>query len=307
MSGSARAGRDPEYDRFGPWVLEISADDPPPPRFVPYLKRHEEPLVSIKVPRKIARRDATPGMDLYDYVVSLYEKDMVVLKRDSDHVRERTIAYGDVKYVATSEELLRGNLHLGIPDSPYDLPYNTVSGDLMRRVVGLVRERFRPAGGEKTASLPRVGELGELSFYFERLLRDEHAQDSGMRPLAAQADAALGDLETSSLRRAFLGVVDKRILESVHLSDGHDLWVIDRGQPYAYRWQTTYGRREVIVPLANISGVRWDDEPTEGDTTSTLTVSTRAGDRSWVFTTDNESLAPYARWLDSLPLPTRRG
>ncbi len=37
----------PEYDRFGPWIIEISALDPPPPLFQPYLTRQETPLLDI--------------------------------------------------------------------------------------------------------------------------------------------------------------------------------------------------------------------------------------------------------------------
>ena len=54
--------RDPEYDRFGPWIIEISEADPPPPLFRPYLTREETVLLSIKIPRKIDRRDAPPAL-----------------------------------------------------------------------------------------------------------------------------------------------------------------------------------------------------------------------------------------------------
>jgi len=57
-----------EYNRFGPWVIEISEEDPPSPFFIPYLSRTEPALLSIKIPRKIDRRSAQAGMNLYDYL-----------------------------------------------------------------------------------------------------------------------------------------------------------------------------------------------------------------------------------------------
>lgn len=60
-----------ELDHFGPWVLEITTSDPPPSIFEPYLVRDEEPHFAIKVPRRIERREARPGMDLHYYLVSL--------------------------------------------------------------------------------------------------------------------------------------------------------------------------------------------------------------------------------------------
>ena len=53
-------GRDAEYDRFGPWVVEIGDEDPPPPLFLPHLTRTEQALLSVKIPRKVARRRGTP-------------------------------------------------------------------------------------------------------------------------------------------------------------------------------------------------------------------------------------------------------
>ena len=298
--------RDPEYDRFGPWVTEISDEDPPPPLFQPHLTRAETPLLSLKIPRKISRREAHPGMDLYDYMVSLYEEDLVVLERIERKVEAHTIRYRDVQHLSLREELLRGTVHLGVPDRHYDLPFNTVSGDVMRRLVDIVRERYLPEQDALPVEVEPV-EATELSFYFERLLRDEQAGDSGMQPIAAQADTAMGALEESFLRRVLFGLVAKRLLESLHLSDGRELRVIDRGQSYAYRWQSVYGRAETWIPLANITAVDWDWGPDETATTPvTVTISTGAGDLSWIFTPNNATLGHYRRFHTAVGEVTRR-
>jgi hypothetical protein len=297
--------RDPEYDRFGPWVIEVSDEDPPPPLFVPHLTRTEDPLLSIKIPRKISRREAHPGMDLYDYMVSLYEEDMVVLEREEREVKARTIRYRDVQHLSLRDELLRGTVHLGVPEEPYDLPFNTVSGDIMRRLVSLVREGYLQGLDPLPVEVEPV-ELTELSFYFERLLRDVQESETGMRPVAAQADTALGALEESFARRFLFGLVDKRLLESLHLSDGRELKVVDRGQPYAYRWQSIYGRTETWIPLANITASEWDWGPDEADTAPvTVVVNTSAGDLSWVFTPNNGTIGHYRRFLTAVGEVTR--
>jgi hypothetical protein len=287
--------RDPEYDRFGPWVIGISDEDPAPPLFVPHMSRTETPLLAVKIPRKIARRDAHPGMNLYDIVVSLYGDDMVVLERVDDQVKARTILYRDVQHLRVREELLRGVVHLGIAEQPYDLPYNTVSSDVMRRLVAIVRERYQGRREPMPVTSKNV-EMGELSFYFERLLRDEQEGGSGMRPVAAQADTALGALEEGRSRRILFGLVAKRLLESLHLCDGLELKVIDRGQPYAYRWQSIYGRSETWIPLDNITAADWDWG--EGETGPvTVTVRTPAGRNSWAFTPNNPTIDGYREFL----------
>ncbi len=297
QAGTAATGRDREYDRFGPWVLEITEEDPLPRLFLPHVDRSDQPLLAIKVPRPIARRDAHPGMDLYDYVVALYEADLLILERAGSEVRSRTVGYRDVRHLSLHEELLRGSLELGIAGRPYALPYNTVSKDIMRRVAELVRARYLDRTAT-TADLPVSADEDGLSFYFERLLQQETAAGSSMRLLAAQPDATLGDIEQGVVRRLLFGILDKRLLESIHLTDGRELRVIDRGRPFVYRWQSVYGRRETVIPLANVRDTEWDES---GDAnTTTLTVRTDGGDCRWVFTRDRPGTAGYREWLAAL-------
>ena len=292
------SSRDHEYDRFGPWVVRVSDEDPPPPRFLPYLTRNEPPLISIKIPRKVARRDAHPGMDLYDYVVSLYERDMVVLERVGTDVRSSTIAYHDIGHLRVGEDLLRGTLQLGVQDEPADLPFNTVSNDVMREVVGHISERLLAGASRTGAEPPAAGASSGLSFYFERLLKEQHEQAPTMVPVAMQAETSLRSLERGRARRLLFGIVDKRLLESLHFSDGRELRVVDRGQTFAYRWQTVYARRETLIPLAKISDVTWADG---GDpNTTTLTIRTSGGAVEWVFVRANDHIEPYREWLTQL-------
>ena len=117
----------------------------------------------------------------------------------------------------------------------------------------------------------------------------------------------MGALEESFLRRVLFGLVAKRLLESLHLSDGRELRVIDRGQSYAYRWQSVYGRAETWIPLANITAVDWDWGPDETATTPvTVTISTGDGDLSWIFTPNNATLGHYRRFHTAVGEVTRR-
>ena len=247
------AGRDPEYDRFGPWVVEISPDDPVPPLFASSVSGTQDALMSIKVPRKISRREARPGMDLYDYVLVLREAEVEVHERVDTSVRSRTIAYGDIHQLRLSEQLLRGELRLGLAGEDYALPYNTVSRDLMREVTGLIRRRYVEPASEPLALPPPAPSAG-LSFYFERLLGEELTDGPG-RALAAQETISAAELRRGRLRRWLDRASGRRLLESVHVCDGAELRFIDRGSTYAYRWQTIYGRREMFMPVANVRDV----------------------------------------------------
>ena len=287
-----------EYDGFGPWAIEIQGEEPPPPLFVPYLTRPDPALLSIKIPRLIERRDACPGMDLYDYIVCLYAEDLVVHERVGHEVRSATCPYRDVQHVRVARHLLSGNVQLGVPGRPWDLPYNTVSDGLMSRLVDLIRARYgRPACHPLPGRELKVG-AGELSFYFERLLAAEQRHDPGMRLLVAQPTAPVGSDGMTAVRRLLVHVSSKRLLESMHLSDGRELMIIDRGQPYAYRWQAIYGSDTWYIPVANLRRADWQEDATNA--AIDLTLGTGGGTSSHVFAQDNPWVESYAAFLSAL-------
>jgi hypothetical protein len=289
-----------EYDRFGPWIMEISELDPPPPLFLPYLTRAETPLLSIKIPRKIDRRAAKAGMNLYDYLVTLYEDDMVILERaGEDGVGTQTFAYDDIQFMRLTENLLLGNLHLGLRGRVYDLPFNTVGKELMARVVDLIRARYldQAAPPRPPDEAPFAG--GALSFLFAGLLGAERKAHPERRVLVSQPEAALGDYEQSLGRRLLFGALDKRLLESLHLSDGRELKIISRGKTYKYRGQAIYGIDTCHIPLANLRGHAW--EMANGNTAvQTLTLQTAGGDADYTFLRDNPALEGYGRFLGAV-------
>lgn len=70
-----------EYDRFGPWVDEVREPVDVPRLFRSYPVDLDATRLVLKVPRGIARRDATPGMDLYDHLLVLDDEQLTVLSR----------------------------------------------------------------------------------------------------------------------------------------------------------------------------------------------------------------------------------
>ncbi len=298
--------RNLEYDRFGPWVTEISDEDPTPPLFEPYLTRTDPALLSLKIPRKIARRDAHPGMDLYDYLVTLYEDDMVVLRRVGQDVQADTLRYRDVQHLQVSDELLRGNVRLSLDGHAYDLPFNTVSGDVIARLVDMIRERYAKPDAP---ALPHTGHdphTAGLSFYFERLLAAE-LEHPDMHLLAAQPTVPVGAGETNVARRILFGIAHRRLLESLHLSDGRELRILGRGRRFAWRWQTAYGKDTLYIPIANLTEASWDDGDSSGNAeVANLTLRTAGGSETYPFTRGEHSLDRYRDYLSSLRSVTRR-
>ena len=238
-------------------------------------------------------------MDLYDYMVCLYADDMLILRRVEHEVRAETLSYRDVRHLRVSENLLRGMVRLSLPGQTIELPYNTVSRDVMVRLVDVIREHY--GGRRETAPRTEVDQVDStgLSFYFNGLLKAEETSESGMRLLATQPNTAVGSTETSTLRRVLFGIASKTLLESMHLCDGRELKIVGRGGAYAYRWQSVYGHDIGYFPVANVGSTDWRDDP-RNDAVTDLVLRTPGGDTSWPFSRDNPSIAGYRAFLERL-------
>ncbi len=80
-TGTHQSSATSEYARFGPWVDEVTCIDELPRLYRSYPIDFATADLVLKVPRNIARRDATPDMDLYDHVVVLEHERLTVLSR----------------------------------------------------------------------------------------------------------------------------------------------------------------------------------------------------------------------------------
>jgi hypothetical protein len=134
---------------------------------------------------------------------------------------------------------------------------------------------------------------GALSYGFEHLLREVRRAEPAMRLVAVQSTARLGGPGRGSGRRFLLRVTGKRLLESVHCTDGSELLILDRGQAHAYRWEAIYGSVATYVPLASI---RRADRADVGEVT-TSTIQTDGGTITHTFLRDNPTVAAYHDYL----------
>ncbi len=116
-----------EYDLFGPWVDEVRTEDEVPRLY----RRHRLDLAAarlvLKVPRDIARRDARPGMDLYDHLVALEPSCLTVLSRSAgaDGYGVRQVAYADVVAIEDVVTLLDARVRVHARDGGVvEMAYN---------------------------------------------------------------------------------------------------------------------------------------------------------------------------------------
>jgi len=290
--------RNKEYDSFGPWIYEISDDYPMPNQFKQYITSSELPLLSIKIPRNIERRKARPGMPLYDYVVNLYEKSILILKREGDSVISNSYIYDKIECLQNRINLLNGNLRIIMSDIVYNLPYNAVSEKIILHMVELIRQRYTNIARYLLTkdSIVDISKI-KLSFYFNGLLNNEKIRNPEFKVIASQEESSISLFETGGflikLQHRILG---KRLLESLHLSDGRELLILGRGISYKRRNQAVYGKETLFVPINKITDVVLDDD-IGNSAISNMTLKTSNNSYHVAFLQKNWTLPSFLQFL----------
>ncbi len=154
-----------EYDRFGPWVDDVNEEEDVPRLYRSYPIDFGAERLVLKVPRNIARRNATANMDLYNHLILLGQERLTVLSRrvskasraaDSEAVGPVhdavtpeggpgydvvTIQCADVVAIRNSLNLLDGRLTVSTAEgTPIKVAYNGTASDVIDAFVGALRE-----------------------------------------------------------------------------------------------------------------------------------------------------------------------
>ena len=241
-----------EYNAFGPWAYEISEKYPLPPLFAPYFTADDKAVIKIKIPREIERRNAEPGMDLYDYVVALYEDRILILKREDGTVLEKQIPLKEFKGVRIYQNLLKGGYTIFSARGSISFPFNSVSLDLFRKLTNLVLERVKSQVRD-ISSLP-VTETAPESMLLINMLHDTEMKLPDIRVGAVQksADVHRKGATQNMIERMLWGEMNP---EALHLYTDQYLIVFENGVFPNHVGMQDFGYTQTIIPLDRIDGI----------------------------------------------------
>jgi hypothetical protein len=146
-----------EYDAFGPWIQPVRNPDEVPPAFEGYPADWGV-VDALKVPRDVARRDVSPGSDLYDHVLLLESDALVVLTLVGGAFDVRRLDYGEIAFASATADLLRGELALASTTGiTVRVPFNGAQLDVIERLLRDLNERITGA-----VFPPRARAVGSL-------------------------------------------------------------------------------------------------------------------------------------------------
>ncbi len=278
-----------EYNAFGPWAYEISDKYPLPRLFAPYFTADDKAVIKIKIPREIERRNSEPGMDLYDYVVALYEDRLLVLKREDGTVLEKQIPLNEFKGVRIYQNMLKGGYTIFSARGSISFPFNSVSVDLFQRLTNLTLERVK-SQGKDISSLPVTDTVPQSMLLFN-MLHDVQMKIHDIRIGAVQksADVHRKGATQNMIERMLWKEMNP---EALHLYTDQYLIVFENGVFPNHIGMQEFGYTQTIIPLDRIDGI----EVAHSEEYSLLEESrlTLGSDRiAYHFEIDNEEVSAF--------------
>lgn len=273
-----------EFDLFGPWVDEVRD-----PEDVPRLYRDHgidfgSARLVLKVPRNIARRDATPDMDLYDFLLIAEPDALTVLERvppprsrgqaAPSTYTEQSFAYRDIVAIRDSVNLLDAHLSITASDgATARVRYNGSAAQPITGLIDLLRSTLEPARAPRVPE-PSLEPLAERDAALMVDFANAAKRLPGLTAWAWHERRAVrprgGGVATMARRLAHLGSpmtvhgavvgADAVAFEAFGRRD----WLIRGRAP-----ELSSGR--LVVPLAAIDGVDIEAHPAyEGVATVTF-------------------------------------
>lgn len=251
---------DREFDAFGPWILAVEEERDVPRLFRGSFEFDDTVRLVLKIPRHITRRNARPGMDLYDHLVVISETEILILDRmdSGKEPRRRVAPLNDLLAVGKLTDLLLGELQLHLREETVTVPFNTISEELIDEAIGIIRESAYHEGGPGVSAGKAATD--ELTPLYRNLLKQERRLNGA--ELLAYQPSALVDKKEKTLWDRIADIYALPLLrETMILSNTRELILYNR-EPMIIRRRTGhYGYLRTLLPLFNLSAFEREANP----------------------------------------------
>lgn len=249
-----------EYRQFGPYMHEIGTESDIPRLFCGYYHQDEVPVMMFKIPRRIDKRDARPGMDLYDYLIGAYGDHLQLLKRVGRNVAEKCVYYSDIIAVRDVHMLLKGQLILYTPSGPSMIVYNTISREIIAKLIRVISAKI--GGGARSIPMESLApqyvpyDPGSLDMLFFNLVNAMQAENPDIRLLAHQPTPKARKTFELKSRLKSVGMLYSRTAFAV---SSRELIILEREVTGRKSDTASYDYSYLYIPFQYITGAALDD------------------------------------------------
>ena len=290
-----------EYDAFGPWIIEITDQYPLPPLFIPYYREDGIDLMRIKIPGNIERRDADPDMDLYDYVIGLYEDRIYILERLEKDVKETTIPYDEIEGLENFVDILIGRFTIFLNDGKVIIPYNAVSEQIIDRMIKIIRDRYIGKSYQKLHS-PYDHDKEKNSIeevLYINLLDQMRAGNETFDIIVVQPSVTLHRIKKGLREKVLQFLYSEKLLGTLHLASKSEILVISRGKPFKTRTDVILSHSHFYIPIEKLQSIALEKDDCF-DGLQRFYMKTNGHTFMFYFDESNEAAKDYYRNLGNM-------
>ena len=290
-----------EYDAFGPWIFEINDEYTIPPLFVNDYREQDTPLMLIKIPRKIDRVDATPDMNLYDYVIGAFASYLYILKRIDDSVEEKRVPYTSVIAIKNTISMLAGQALLYLGDEIVTIDYNSVSEPIIMKLINIIRDKYKTT--EKVLNIGAIShDLNTVEHLYSALIDHYKAQDDRIRLVAYQPPARYVPHYDGFHERIKALMKTKKLITSIaFLTNNSELIVLQRDKRARSRKQGDLTHSTLFLPFASIEKVR-KTKGSQDSKNDVMSISIRGDVFSFFYSENSLQIRDLLNELDKLTI-----
>ncbi|PKM57586.1 MAG: hypothetical protein CVU98_05370 [Firmicutes bacterium HGW-Firmicutes-3] len=248
-----------EYHSFGSWLVEINNEEDIPIQFIDFKQTILDAEYSFKVPRKIERRKAHPGMRLYDAVVSLLPDKISLQQIRNKTVEVDDILFDEINYLVHINELLDSQIIIVTKKQEYVIEYNSVSSDISNGFISKIRDKILTS--TPVLNLDAFVEVKTIDSELYKNLISNEINDSPVKIIEYQPFIQLSKTNPSPAEKLFNTHNKYELQDTVFLANTKELIVVNRKEAVKKIDKADYGYSRTYLDLTKIQGFRLEDAP----------------------------------------------
>ncbi|AGL16879.1 hypothetical protein [Actinoplanes sp. N902-109] len=250
--------RTAEFDAFGPWIDEVHTREE-----LPRLYRDAgiDPVAHrlvLKVPRNIERRNATPDMHLYDFLLALGDRSLTVLRRRDDSYDRADLPAAQLIAIEDSISLLDGRLTLYTADGAATVvTYNANDPAPIQRLIRMLRDTYLPprAAAAPAGPAPAGLDLGNDDIGLVTACLKVLDAEPGLRLISAQRRVVVGSVLGRGAG-AFRLLRPVTLHAAVTLADDREIHLLHRRDRLTRGHAKVHSIARTTLRRSGIAGVR---------------------------------------------------
>lgn len=242
-----------EYAEFGPWLVEIKAEDDIPQQFDHLKDQILGGIFSFKIPIAIDRRDLKPGMLMYNIVITLTDTKFMMFKFQDEAATVKEVEIKDIVYIQKVINLLTGELIVATSSEKLVIDFNPVGSHIVENAISIIRQKY--VSDVEKVDLDAISEeVAVESFLYQSLLMREMIKER-VKLISYQPFMELKRGRATNVKNR-KDIYDEPVLQdSLFLTTAKELLVLTRVREVKEQKEADYGYKHTYIPLELISSI----------------------------------------------------